>query len=158
MSFWVATPYHVILCNFRSLFYFIHISVNSWYLNKPDEDWYWPVEISQLNSISRCLISPWKSLLGCNVFSGMYIHFFRIQHLASSDFRHCTCNFPHSTFNFSHWTFTRWSATDGDRGLDWLDLPLLKWRSRVGRETSHWSGLDRPPPLSTNQTSTTTQQ
>ena len=40
-----------------------------YYLNKPDEDWYWPVEISQLNSISRCLISPCKSLLGCNVFN-----------------------------------------------------------------------------------------
>ena len=67
--FKVATPYHVILCNFRSLFYFIYISVNSWYLNKPDEDWYWPVEISQPNSISRCLISPCKSLLDCNVFN-----------------------------------------------------------------------------------------
>ena len=31
------------------------------------KDWYWPVEISQLNSISRCLISPCKSLLDCNV-------------------------------------------------------------------------------------------
>ena len=60
---------HVILCNFRSLFYFIYISLNSWYLNKPDEDWYWPVEISQLNSISRCLISPCRSLLDCNVFN-----------------------------------------------------------------------------------------
>ena len=60
---------HVILCNFRSLFYFIYISLNSWYLNKPDEDRYWPVEISQLNSISRCLISPCRSLLDCNVFN-----------------------------------------------------------------------------------------
>ena len=66
--FTVATPYYVILCNFRLLFYLIYISVNSWYLNKPDEDWYWPVEISQLNSISHCLISPCKSLLDCNVF------------------------------------------------------------------------------------------
>ena len=58
----VATPYHVILYNFRSLFYFIHISVNSWYLNKPDEDLYWPIEISQLKGfISRCLIT-------CDVF------------------------------------------------------------------------------------------
>ena len=40
----------------------IYISVNSWYLNKPDEDWYWPVEISQLNSISRwCDVSLQKS-------------------------------------------------------------------------------------------------
>ena len=38
-----------------------------------DEDWYWPVEISQLNSISRCLISPCKSLLDCNVFNFMYL-------------------------------------------------------------------------------------
>ena len=67
--FTVATPYHVILCNFRLLFYFIYIHVNSLYLNKPDEDWYWPVEISQLNSISHCLISPGKSLLDCNVFN-----------------------------------------------------------------------------------------
>ena len=67
--FTVATPYHVILCNFRLLFYSIYISVNSWYLNKPDEDWYWPVEISQLNSISRCLISPCKRLLDCNAFN-----------------------------------------------------------------------------------------
>ena len=52
---------------FRSLFYFIYISVNSWYLNKPDEEWYWPVEISQLNYISHCLISHCKSLLDCNV-------------------------------------------------------------------------------------------
>ena len=63
-------PRHVI--NFRSLFYFIYISVNSWHLNnnfnKPNEDWYWPVEISQLNSISRCLISPCKSLLDGNVY------------------------------------------------------------------------------------------
>ena len=71
--FKVATPYHVILCNFRSLFHFIYISVNSWYLNKPDGDWYWPVEISQLNSISRCLISPCKSLINCNVFMMMMI-------------------------------------------------------------------------------------
>ena len=46
--------------NFRSLFYFIYFAVNSWYLNKPDEDWYWPVKIS------CCLISPCKSLLGCD--------------------------------------------------------------------------------------------
>ena len=52
-------PRHII-CNFRSLFYLIYISANSWYLNKPDENWYWPVQISQLNSISRCLISPCK--------------------------------------------------------------------------------------------------
>ena len=70
--FKVATPNHVILCNFRSLFYFIYISVNSWYLNKPDEDWYWPVEISQLNSILRCLISTCKSLPDCNVFNIPY--------------------------------------------------------------------------------------
>ena len=77
LSFKVATPYHVILCNFRSLFYFIYISVNSWHLNKPDEDWYWPVEISQLNSISRCLISPCKSLLDCNVFNFIYFDWSR---------------------------------------------------------------------------------
>ena len=59
---------------FRSLFYFIYISVNSWYLNKPDEDWYWPVEISQLNSISRCLISHCKSLLDCNVTFSVLIY------------------------------------------------------------------------------------
>ena len=69
--------YHVILCNFRSLFYFTYIIVNSWYLNKPDEDWYWPVEISQLNSISRCLISPCKSLLDCNVFNFIYFDWSR---------------------------------------------------------------------------------
>ena len=46
--------------------------INSCYLNKPDEDWYWPVEILQLNSISRCLISPCKSLLDCNVFNFIY--------------------------------------------------------------------------------------
>ena len=40
-------------------------SKKTWY--KPDEDWYWPVEISQLNSISSCLISPCKRLLDCNV-------------------------------------------------------------------------------------------
>ena len=55
-----------------SLFYFIYISVNSWYLNQPDEDWYWPVQISQLNSISRCLISPCKSRLDGNVFNYMF--------------------------------------------------------------------------------------
>ena len=43
--------YHVILCNFRSLFYFMYITVNSSYLNKPNEDWYWAVEMSQLNFI-----------------------------------------------------------------------------------------------------------
>ena len=68
---------HVILCNFRSLFYFIYVSLNSWYLNKPDEDWYWPVEISQLYSISRCLISPCKSLLDCNVFNFIYFDWSR---------------------------------------------------------------------------------
>ena len=41
-------------------------------LQIPDEEWYWPVEISQLNSISCCLISPCKSLLDCNVFN-LYI-------------------------------------------------------------------------------------
>ena len=86
--------------------------------------------------------------------------FFRIQHLSfkfslpTSDFGHCTCKFPYSTFNFSNWTFTRWSATDGDRGLNWPNPPPLKWWSRVGRETFQWSGLGRPSPLPTNQTST----
>ena len=61
----------------RSLFYFIYISVNLWYLNKPDEDWYWPVKMSQLNSISRCLISPCKSLLDCNVFNLIYFDWSR---------------------------------------------------------------------------------
>ena len=37
---------------------------------------YWPVEISQLNSISRCLISPCKSLLDCNVFNPQLHHLF----------------------------------------------------------------------------------
>ena len=32
----------------------------------------WPVEISQLNSIPRCLISPCKTLLDCNVFNLIY--------------------------------------------------------------------------------------
>ena len=67
----------MILCNFRSLFYFTYISVNSWYLNKPDEDWYCPVEMSQLKSISRCLISPCKSLLDCNVFNLIYFDWLR---------------------------------------------------------------------------------
>ena len=66
-----------VLCNFRSIFYFIDISVNSWYLNKTDEDWYWPVEISQPNSISPCLISPCKSLLDCNVFNSIYFDWSR---------------------------------------------------------------------------------
>ena len=38
--------------------------------------------------------------------------------LPTSEFGHCTCKFPHSTFNFSNSTLTRWSATDGDRGLN----------------------------------------
>ena len=33
----------------NKIYTIIYISVNSWYLNKPDEDWYWPVEESQLN-------------------------------------------------------------------------------------------------------------
>ena len=66
-----------VLCNFRSIFYVIDISANLWYLNKPDEDWYWPVEISQPNSISRCLISPCKSLLDCNVFNLIYFDWSR---------------------------------------------------------------------------------
>ena len=37
-----------------------------------DEDWYWPAEISQLNSLSRCSIGPCKSLLDCNVFNLIY--------------------------------------------------------------------------------------
>ena len=37
-----------------------------------DEDWYWPAEISQLNSISRCSIGPCKSLLDCNVYNLIY--------------------------------------------------------------------------------------
>ena len=53
------------------------VSVNLWYLNKPDEDWYWPVEISQLNSISRCLISPCKGLLDCNLFNSIYFDWSR---------------------------------------------------------------------------------
>ena len=30
--------------------------------NIPDEDWYWPVEISYTQAYSRCLISPCSSL------------------------------------------------------------------------------------------------
>ena len=33
----------------------MYIIVNSWYLNKPDEDWYWPIEMSQLNFIHLTL-------------------------------------------------------------------------------------------------------
>ena len=51
--------------------------MNSWYLNKPIEDWYCPVEISQLKSISRCLISPCKSLFDCNVFNLIYFYWLR---------------------------------------------------------------------------------
>ena len=39
--------------------------------------WYWPVEISQLNSISRCLISPFQSLLDCNVLNLIYFDWSR---------------------------------------------------------------------------------
>ena len=75
-------------------------------------------------------------------------------------FRHqvlgiCTCKFPHSAFNFSDLTFTRWSATDRDRGHNWPEPPPLNWWSRVGRETSQWSRLGRSSPLPKNQTSTT---
>ena len=45
----------------------IHMSF--WEHVIPDEDWHWPVKISQLNSLSRCLISLCKSLLDCNVFN-----------------------------------------------------------------------------------------
>ena len=50
------------------------IPVFSQVMKTPDEDWYWywPVEISQLNSISCCLISPCKSPLDCNVFNFIY--------------------------------------------------------------------------------------
>ena len=48
-------------------------------MKTPDKDWYWywPVEISQLNSISRCLISPCKSPLDCNVFNFIYFDWSR---------------------------------------------------------------------------------
>ena len=67
----------MLLIPIYSLFYFIYISVNSWYLNKPDEDWYWLVKISQLNSISRCLISSCKSRLDCNVLNLMHFDWSR---------------------------------------------------------------------------------
>ena len=40
MQFPVIISLHIYFCKFVMLD-----------LNKPDEDWYWPVEISQLNSI-----------------------------------------------------------------------------------------------------------
>ena len=43
-----------------------------------NEDWYSPLEISQLNSISRCLISPCKSLLDCDVFNMIYFDWSRL--------------------------------------------------------------------------------
>ena len=39
-----------------------HIICNLCCPNKPDEDWYWPVEISYTQAFSRCLISPCSSL------------------------------------------------------------------------------------------------
>ena len=82
----------------------------------------------------------------------------------------CTFTFSHATFSicpssfpFPHptsgivvasfriRTFTRWSAIDGDRGLNSHDPPPLKWWSRVGRETFQWSGLRRPSPLPTTR-------
>ena len=66
-------------------------------------------------------------------------------------FPHPTLGIVLSTFNFWNWTFTRWSATDGDCGLNWPDPSPLKWWSRVGRETSQWSGLGRPSPLPTTR-------
>ena len=70
-----TTSYYVISGHYFTSYNYI--SVTSWYLHKPDEDWYWPVEISQLNSISRCLISPCKSLLDYNVFNLIYFDWSR---------------------------------------------------------------------------------
>ena len=46
LFFLTASPHHVIPCNFRLLFCSSIYSVYSCFFpNKPDEDWYWPVEI-----------------------------------------------------------------------------------------------------------------
>ena len=69
-------------------------------------------------------------------------------------FGHSTLGIVLASFRIRHWTFTRWSASDGDRGLNWHDPPPLKLWSRVDRETS--SGVDSGDLLRSRQTRFTT--
>ena len=102
------------------------------------------METEKTNNLAkRIIVSQKTEHVSCNMILKCH----------SSSFGLCTCKFLHSTFNFLNWTFTRWSASDGDRGLNWPDLAPLKWWSRVGRQTSQWSGFGKPSPFLTNQTS-----
>ena len=86
----------------------------------------------------HCTLHNLSNILCLSFEVTLAIQRFCIQH---STLAYATFKFSLSTFNFSNWTFTCWSASDGDRGLNWPDLPLLKWWSRVGRETFQWRGL-----------------
>ena len=76
-------------------------------------------------------------------------------HKQQSSFRifwHSTWGIALASFRIRHWTFTRWSATDGDRGHNWADPSPLKWWSRDfpvewTRET--FSTPDKPNPRQT---------
>ena len=75
-------------------------------------------------------------------------------------FRHQILGIVLASFRIRHSTFRIWLLPAGQRPIeivDTIDLnhPLLKWWSRVGRETSQWSRLRRSSPLPKNQTSTT---
>ena len=104
----------------------------------------------QLFSLSNSQVFEFDLQVQCNIHS--FFHpTFSICPL-SFCFPHPTLNFALASFRIRHSTvrielLPRWSATDGDHGLNWPDPAPLKWWSTVGRETSQWSRLGKRSPL-----------
>ena len=72
-------------------------------------------------------------------------------------FRHPTLSIVLASFRIRHSTFRLWLLPAGQRPIKIVgSIDLTYPRSNGGRETSQSSGLRRPSPLPTNQTSTTT--
>ena len=72
-------------------------------------------------------------------------------------FRHPTLSIVLASFRIRHSTFRLWLLPAGQRPIKIVgSIDLTYPRSNGGRETSQSSGLGRPSPLPTNQTSTTT--
>ena len=156
-------PFYIVLCTIYRAFCVCHLSLNSRFNFFAFNIQLWFMQHSSFRfrhstfhkQQSSFLIRSSSSVECTFIFSHPTFSTCPL----SFRFRHPTLDIVLASFRIRHSTFlnstlTRWSATDGDRGLNGPDPPPLKWWSRVGRETSQWRGLRRPSPLPTTQTST----
>ena len=98
-------------------------------------------------------ILPSSSVECTFIFSHLTFRIFPL----SFHFRHPTLSIVLASFRIRHSTLRLWLLPAGQWPMEIVgSIDLTHPRSNGGWETSQWSGLGRPSPLPTNQTSTTT--